>query len=129
MNLDEWRKAQAGEEATLPSGLDVTLRKIMLIDLAKAGKIPETLRPAVDAMIARGGGKDKPMTLADLEEFANVVDVVAAACIVAPEGLQVAELPWPDRQAIFQWANEASANLQMFRKQQASALEAARARK
>ena len=68
MNLEEWRKAKAGTEADLPSGLEVVLKKVVLIDLAKAGRIPETLRPTVDSMMARKA--EKPMTLADLEQFA-----------------------------------------------------------
>lgn len=129
MNLQEWRQAQAGEEATLPSGLDVVLRKVTIIELAKGGKIPETLRPAVEGLIARGSKADKPMTLADFEQFANVVDLIAGACLVGPEGLDVAELPWPDRMAIYQWANEVSANLATFRTKQNGALETAHARK
>ena len=127
MNLAEWRILQAGTEATLPSGLEVVLKKVSLIDLAKAGKIPETLRPSVDAMIARKA--EKPMTLADLEQFAEVVDLVVGCALVAPEGLDVAELPWSDRMAIYQWASQETAALDSFRTKQNGALEAARARK
>jgi hypothetical protein len=128
MNLQEWRQAQA-TEATLPSGLEVTLRKVTLIDLAQGGRIPETLRPAVDSLLARAAKEGKPMTLADFEQFAGVVDLIVAAALVGPEGLTVAELPWPDRMAIYQWANEVSAQLATFRSKQSGALEATRARK
>ena len=129
MNLAEWRAAQV-TEATLPSGLEVKLRKATVVDLAQSGRIPETIRPAVDQMLAREKAKqDQSMTLADLEQFAAVVDVVVKACLVEPSGLDVAELPFTDRQAIFLWANEASAKLATFRAEQNGALEAARARK
>ncbi len=127
MNLEEWRKAQAGTEADLPSGLEVVLKKVSVIDLAKAGKIPETLRPNVDAMIARKA--EKPMTLGDLEQFAEVVDLVVTAALVAPEELTVTELPWSDRMAIYQWASAETAALNSFRTKQDGALEVARARK
>jgi hypothetical protein len=129
MNLAEWRSAQV-TEATLPSGLEVKLKKATVVDLAQSGRIPETIRPAVDQMLAREKAKqDQPMTLADLEQFAAVVDVLVTACLVEPDGLDVAELPFTDRQAIFLWANEASAKLATFRTEQGGALEAARARK
>lgn len=127
MKLEEWRKSQAGTEADLPSGLEVVLKKVALIDLAKGGKIPETLRPNVDAMIARKA--DRPMTLADLEQFAEVVDLVVGAALVAPKGLDVAELPWNDRMAIYQWATAETAALNSFRTKQSGALEDSRSRK
>lgn len=127
MNLDEWRAAQI-TEATLPSGLEVTLKRLTVLDLAQAGRIPETIRPAVDAMLKRGA-EGVTVTLANMQEFAAVVNLVVGACLVGPEGLTVEELPWLDKQAIFQWANEASANLNTFRTKQNSALEVARARK
>ncbi len=127
MNLEEWRKSQAGTEADLPSGLEVVLKKVALIDLAKAGRIPETLRPAVDSMMARKA--EKPMTLADLEQFAEVVDLIVGAALVGPEGISVAELPFSDRMAIYQWASQETAALNSFRAKSDGALEAARARK
>ena len=124
MNLSEWRAKQAGEEFTLPSGLDVTLRRASLIDLAQRGAIPETLRPAVDELTARGTGVQK-LTVDELGEFAKVVDAIVAACIVGPEGLTVEELPWDDRMAIYQWANESSGKLAPFRGQQNGVVEVA----
>lgn len=124
MNLAAWRAKQAGEEFTLPSGLDVTLRRASLIDLAQRGAIPETLRPAVDDLTARGTGAQK-LTVDELGEFTKVVDVIVAACIVGPEGLTVEELPWDDRMAIYQWANESSGKLAPFRSEQNGAVEIA----
>jgi len=127
MNLEEWRKAQT-TEATLPSGLEVVLKRLTVFDLAQSGRIPETIRPAVDTMLASGTEGVK-ITLANMQDFAAVVDVVAAACLVGPEGLTVAELPWLDKQSIFMWANEASAQLGTFRTKQDGVMEAARSRK
>ena len=44
MNLDEWRARQQGEDYTLPSGLDVRLKKVALLDLVQRGQIPDTLK-------------------------------------------------------------------------------------
>lgn len=122
MNLDEWRKLRTqGEAATLPSGLEVQLRKVSVVDLAQSGQIPATLRPVVNELIT------KPPTapsLDDLGEFGAVVDVVAQACLVGPEGLEVAELPWADRLAIYLWANEVAGKLEPFRAQNGKSVDA-----
>jgi hypothetical protein len=122
MNLSDWRKQREGEEFTLPSGLDVTLRKVSVMDLAQSGSVPETLRPTVGEMLARG--KDLKVSLEELQQFGQVVDLVAQSCLVKPEGLEVKELPWTDRQAIFTWANAPAAALTPFRREQESAVEA-----
>jgi len=54
MNLEEWRAARAeGEEAELPSGLTVKLRRVSALDLANQGKIPSTLQPQVDKFLVK----------------------------------------------------------------------------
>jgi len=123
MNLEEWRAARAeGEEAELPSGLTVKLRKVSVMDLAKQGKIPTTLQPQFDKFAKQQQAK---MTLADLKEFAPMVELVCRACIVEPEGLDVAELPFTDQIAVFGWANEGANQLQIFRKLKAKPVEPA----
>jgi len=117
MNLAEWRaRQQEGEGFTLPSGLDVRLKKVALMDLAQAGQIPATLRAPVAEMLKRR--PDQPVDLADVEKFGQVLDVVSKACIVAPAELDVAELSSYDKQAIFNWANAAAGRLEPFRRQQ-----------
>ena len=116
MNLEEWRaRQQQGEAFTLPSGLEVRLKKVALIDLAQAGQIPSTLRAPVAEMIKRK--PDQAVDLGDMEKFGQVLDVVCKACIVAPEGLDVAELPSYDKQVVFNWANQAAGKLEPFRHQ------------
>jgi hypothetical protein len=123
MNLTEWRQKQAGEEFTLPSGLDVKLRKVSMMDLAQRGSIPETIRPAVDEFITRG--KDGRIGLSDIQQFGEVIDLVARSCLVEPADLDLAELTWADKQAIFAWANEQAAGLARFRGQSNGAVETA----
>ena len=113
MKLSEWRaKRDQGEEATLPSGLEVRLRKVSVLDLAQRGGIPATLRPKVSEYISK---PPTAPTLDDLDDFSEVVDLVVAACLVEPAELVSAELPWGDRLAIYLWANEASGRLEPFR--------------
>ena len=116
MNLAEWRaRQQQGEAFTLPSGLDVQLKKVALIDLAQAGQIPTTLRAPVAEMLKRR--PDQPVDLSDVEKFGQVLDIVVKACIVAPAELDVAELSSFDKQTVFNWANQAAGRLEPFRHQ------------
>jgi hypothetical protein len=122
MNLAEWRARQKeGEAFTLPSGLDVRLKKVALIDLAQAGQIPTTLRAPVAEILKRR--PDQPVDLADVEKFGQVLDVVCKACIVAPAELDVAELGSVDKQAVFNWANQPAGKLEPFRRQQSGDVE------
>jgi hypothetical protein len=122
MNLAEWRaRQQQGEAFTLPSGLEVRLKKVALIDLAQAGQIPTTLRAPVAEMLKRK--PDQAVDLADVEKFGQVLNIVVAACIVAPTELDVAELGSHDKQVIFNWANQAAGKLEPFRRQQGGDVE------
>ena len=124
MNLTEWRaRQQQGEAFTLPSGLEVRLKKVTLFDLAHAGQIPTTLRAPVAEMLKRR--PDQPVDLGDFEKFGQVLDVVCKACIVEPAELGVAELPNLDKQAIFNWANQPAGKLEPFRSQQSGDVESA----
>jgi len=124
MNLAEWRaRQQQGEAFTLPSGLDVQLKKVALIDLAQAGQIPATLRAPVAEMLKRR--PDQPVDLSDVEKFGQVLDIVVKACIVAPAELDVAELSSFDKQTVFNWANQAAGKLEPFRHQPNGSVESA----
>ena len=122
MNLAEWRaRQQEGEAFTLPSGLEVRLKKVALMDLAAAGQIPTTLRAPVAEILKRK--VDQPLDLSDVEKFAQVLDVVCKACIIAPAELTLAELGSFDKQAIFNWANQPAGKLEPFRRQQSGDVE------
>lgn len=124
MNLDEWRAIRVGgEEAELPSGLVVRLRRAGVMDLAGQGKIPTTLQPQLDKFINRTQQK---VTMADVESFAPLMALVCKACIIEPVELDVDELPHSDQMAIFQWANEGGNKLQTFRRPEKKPLELAR---
>lgn len=113
MNLAEWRaKQQGGEEGVLPSGLDVILKKVSIVDLVAGGQIPQTLSVKLNG-IMKGG--EVSVDLTQMAEYAEMIDIVAKACIVQPVGLEMAELPFEDKLAIFNWANEGVSQLQSFR--------------
>lgn len=123
MNLQEWRaKQQSGEAFTLPSGLEVRLRKVGMLDLAAQGKIPATLAPQINEMMKSGG-----VVSSDLEQlarFSELLNIVCMACLAAPEGLDATELPYEDRLAIFNWASAVSAKLSPFRGEQTESMAA-----
>lgn len=124
MNLSEWRKVRAeGSPATLPSGLEVQLKRVSALDLAEKGQIPQELRPQLEKVIA--GEKTQNISLDEFEGFADVINVVCTACLVGPKGLDVAELPYNDRLAIFLWANEVTGKLVTFRQPAGEPVESA----
>lgn len=117
MELSEWRALrQAGEEAQLPSGLVVRVKRVGLLDLAAQGQIPQTLQPQIDA-IANLAKKGQAPDVSELREMTGLLDVVCGVCIVWPVELEVAELDFTDKMAIFEWANEVAHGLKTFRSQ------------
>ena len=124
MNLEQWRATKPGGEAfTLPSGLDVRLKKVALLDLVQSGQIPNDLRAPVGEILKRK--TDQAVDITDLEKMGPVLDAVAQACIVEPAGLAASELGAADKQAIFNWANTAAAALKPFRPEQDATVESA----
>ena len=125
MKLDEWRAMQAGgEEATLPSGLEIRVKYVSVLDLALAGAIPQTLAGKVEQIMK--GGQVRSINLKEFKEFAELNNLVCAECIVSPgrDELEVTELPYLDRVSVFNWANQAK-RLEPFRRQQSAAVESA----
>jgi len=122
MNLNDWRALKAsGEEAQLPSGLVVTVRRVGLVDLAAQGKIPQTLQPQIDEITAASKAGQTP-SVSKVGEMTGILDIVCRACVLGPEGLDVAELDFTDKMAIFSWANEVAAGLKTFRGQPVGAV-------
>lgn len=112
MDLSEWRKAREGEPFTLPTGLEVKLRRCQLLDLAEQGRIPAPLIGLANAALASSG---MALTVKDFREYAPLINVIVQACVAAPEGLRAEELPAADRIAIYNWANEVIVAVQPFR--------------
>lgn len=113
MNLTEWRaQRQQDEDALLPSGLEVRLRRVSVFDLAEQGKIPQTLQPQIDLFVKSS------KTISALEMVQKMGELITLCCqaaITAPVELVAAELPFADRLAIFNWMNEDASKLASFR--------------
>jgi hypothetical protein len=122
-NLAAWR-ATRRVTMTLPaSGLEVTLKRVAVEDLAGRGSIPTPLYGQVQALMAAGGAGAAPaLDLASFPDYVTLIDLVAAAALVEPAVAEVAdethitidELPLGDRIIIFNWAQGVPAALATF---------------
>lgn len=117
MNLQQWRENNI-KPLTLPSGLDVKVREVKLLDLAFNGNIPVTLNGMLESLL------NKPEVKADeLAKFGELVNMVVKAAMIEPAVADVAddthvavqELPAEDRLHIFNWANREATQLTQFR--------------
>lgn len=133
MNLTEWRAART-EKLTLPSGLEVSVRKMGLEDLLIGGYIPTPLLAQVQSLSE--GAVEFNMDeegMRQLQGYAGAIDAVAQACIIDPPVADVAddahlaitELPFQDRLAVFQWANAEATALAPFRAEPGDDVDAA----
>jgi len=127
MNLEEWR-AKSRHQEELPGGLTVVIRRVDILSLAAAGKIPTTLSALVEK--ARSGIN---VGLEDFNEFAALVNLVVRNAIVYPplardgetpdaEHLSLDELDWQDRFYVYNACNAGAINLQPFRSEPETAV-------
>lgn len=126
MDLKTWRQQnRTGEAFTLPSGLEVRLRHVSMLDLAERGDIPAPLAGLVQSLIDGGQQQQVRLNLDEFPQYAQVINLVVAATVIDPPvadtasetHLGVTELPIADRLAIFNWANEVADSLQPFRQE------------
>lgn len=119
MNLSEWRKQrEEGEKFTLPSGLEVRLRRCDLLDLAEQGEIPTPLVGLVSKML----GETVEIKAENAGETMGAINLVVKACLVEPPAADVGdathivvdELTTKDRLAIYNWANLGASRLAPF---------------
>jgi hypothetical protein len=124
LGVVEWRTLREhGEEYQLPTGLQVMMRRVSVLDLVCEGKIPTTLDPLVDEVTNAG-----VFAVARFREFEPLVNLVVMACIVTPSlgetrdanHVGIRELSVDDRLAVFTWANAGAGQLQKFRPKSAS---------
>lgn len=117
MNLQEWRaKRKRTTPVTLPSGLEVQLRQVDVVDLATQGQIPSGLSDRVMTSITEG--KAFTPSLEDMPSMRTVMVAVAIAAVVEPAELDVAtELDFTDLNHIFAWANGGAQALEPFREE------------
>lgn len=120
MNLAEWRAQRAqDEEAQLPSGLTVRLRRGSVLDLAEQGRIPTTLQPQIDLFVKQAS---KFSGVEMVQRLSELINFCCQTAITDPVDLDVTELPFTDRMAIFNWMNEDANKLVSFRRGQAKPL-------
>lgn len=116
LTLAEWRAQRAHvEEIELPSGLTVFVREVSVLDLVEQGKIPQTLAPQIEMFTKSTGGKS---ALEMVSQMGEIVTLVCRAAIVEPVELDVAELPFGDRLALFAWLNREAQRADSFRVKQ-----------
>ena len=121
MNLEEWRLAQSqGEKILLPSGLEVIVGDIHILDLVVQGKIPQALVPILKAQMA---GKAATVELDQVPVYVEMAGIVAMACIKEPQGLTIDELPTGDKLFLYERATGKSQKLQPFRQPAAQSVE------
>lgn len=132
MDLKTWREQrEMGEAFTLPSGLDVKLKRVTLLDLVTQGKIPTTLSAQANEVHTSG-----KLPLTRFVEFEPLINIVVAACVVDPtltpdpsptgEGsMFVGDLPIDDRLSVFTWAGSEAAPLRKFRDKSREPVDAA----
>jgi hypothetical protein len=129
--VDAWRMNVVGEYE-LPSGNVAMLKRVSLVDLVEQGGIPQTLT----GLVAEVAQKQelRQLSLEELHDFADVVNLVVKACFVDPavadepteDALGVREISFVDRAEVFRWANVAARQLRPFRGKQEGAVNAAR---
>lgn len=120
--LQKWR-LNASQEYVLPSGNTALLKRVGILDLAQLGQIPDTLSGQVSEMAQQEQDGTLNFDLKDVAQFGEVIDLLTMACFVDPlvtkEGdenhLAVSEVPSIDKIAVFAWANDPAAKLQLFR--------------
>lgn len=120
MDLQAWRASRKTTK-TLPSGLEVILKRVSLLDLAMNGDIPNTMAGMVDDMIDQT--KTVEVKATDFKEYGDVINLVVKACVLEPAvadesdetHLGLREMPMEDRLEIFDWANEGVEQLHPFR--------------
>lgn len=123
MELQAWRASRTTQK-TLTSGLELTLKRVSLLDLAMNGDIPNTLAGVVDDLM--DSGKTVNVKMAEFGQYGAAIDLVVKACIVSPPiaetadetHLSIHEIPAEERIEIFEWANQGVEQVAPFRAQQ-----------
>lgn len=122
INLRAWRQ-QRQSTLALTCGLTITVRKVQLLDLAARGQVPAPLHSQVEALMSRSQGRaPSALGIAEFPQHAQVIDLVVRAAVLdppitdepSPDTLSIDELPFTDRLAIFNWAQEEAAQVATF---------------
>lgn len=118
--VKQWRK-NLTTKVTLPSGNVAALKPVNLMDLVRQGDVPDTLSGLIVDLL--DNAKPQSMSLEDLRQYGDVIDLVCKACFVDPAladvasetALGVDEVSFADKMTVFQWANAGATELRPFR--------------
>lgn len=117
-------RASLLHDYTLPSGLQVQLKQVAIQDIAmRKDGIPDTLTPLVDQLLENNDESGMKIKTKDLSGMGDLFNIVVRACVVSPpiadvgddNHLGIDEIPFNDKEAIFNWANGEASNLVPFR--------------
>lgn len=127
VELEAYRQSLIQEKVLPVSGLRFRMKQIGLEDLILQGNIPDSLSGLVERVMKSG---EKEVTAADIFQDSGDLEMVSLmyaavikACVVFPpvadeaddDHLGISELPFKDREAIFNWANGDAEALKSFR--------------
>ncbi len=131
-DLAQWRAGRLRSE-TLPSGLQVTIKRVEMLDLVADGAIPLPLLGMAEQFAS---GETLTVGLADWPLYAPLINAIAKAVLVDPPAadapdeahLGVTELPMSDRIALFMMALGDTQRVATFRGEQDANVATASAR-
>jgi len=120
--LEEYRRSLVSEHTLPGSSLTVKLKQVGLEDLLFQGEIPDTLSGLVQQAID-GKGKNMSLSGADLPMVLDMMNLVVKAALVWPpvadkgdeDHLGLDELPFVDKEYIFDFCNGGANELRPFR--------------
>lgn len=132
-----WRQArQAGSVVMLPSGNVIKMRAVPLDQLIITGQLPDLLTPiAAKSLWTTTDEKEIGNTLDLAKGYIELVNRIVPMAVVAPkivdrpaadDEIELLDLDFGDRVAIFQLATQPAGVLAEFRREQAAKLAAVR---
>lgn len=129
----EWRKLrQQGVLVELPSGMVARLRPVGLMDLFRAGKIPDALTGIVAELVSNGtfAPEKSEMTGELITVVADLYDIVCRAAFISPaivpapqedhDEIELEDVSQADRQFVLAWASAPTNELRDFRQEAGS---------
>jgi hypothetical protein len=120
-NLAEWRVSMARpHDLVLPSGLEVKVRDISLVDLLLAGEIPNTLESFGDIPDVT---KPNEISREQIEKSSDIMNMVVTAVLLEPKvgdtpdetHVTLAELRFADKNYILEYVNRDANAVRPFR--------------
>ena len=128
MNANQYRSKLRATVYLPIAGMEAVVRRVSVATLAANGQIPQTLQTIAEDFV---GAPDKEITLAEFPKYADVVNMIVKAAMVEPrvgdeatdEQLDVREMEFEDRIAVFNFVNAGASALRPFRAEQNAGVE------